>query len=363
MQLGAQISFGIFNAVVAIFGTILNSCVIFAILSTRNHRRTLSNTYLLTLATTDLLASVLVAPYFLLSLNLPTYDVSLKAKYRDACKAGNFFIYTVGINRILALTFMSADRYMAILHPFWYQRTVNQKRVIAANLYIILQSSVTNLPMSLIPGWVNYDGRLGAPCGFMWDGKLPFLIPYCILNFGLPLVVLIGSNITVFVTARKQRKRIIALRVGDETRRCNGILPIHSLSSLQTGAGNNAKVELTPHEIDIHGNYGRLSDGDKKKTRKSEKSDKVTGERQLQTQDIIITFSTIFLVVAFLITWLPFAISRTAFVLDRQLFSWHVVVWTTVLTLLNSLLNPLIVLGTRRDIQRTLKDRFKIRSN
>ena len=514
MQLGVKIFYGIFNTIIAIIGPISNVCLLYIIFSTKKHRKLISNTYLVTLAITDLLGSIVVAPYFLISLNLPKYDESLKEKYKEACKAGSFFVYSVGINRILALTLMSADRYLAILHPFVYQRIVNHRRVIAMNLFITFQAFVTNLPMSLMPGWVNYDGKPGAPCGFLWDGKLPYLVPYAMLNFGIPLVILLVSNISVFITARKQRRKILSMQVAQpigrkvtvfgircsatnleafESAQSEGINPTPN-NSCSVREKDSTKADNTPEITSV------LCLNDAKQDKETEESSKMSsivfndtatcdimvknGDNQrlenfplrevvlrnaknererierlrthtlndnkdhtfkncsisigaqradsrifsigtanpelskvscrnkdamttiwnkaglhqdcatgnevksdreivktdvcfpfpkrnkprrhenltLRTHDIIITFSTIVLVVVFLISWSPFAFSRVAFVLDRRLFSWDAVVWTTALTVISCVCNPLIVLGTRRDLQRTIKDRFKVGS-
>ena len=502
MQLTGKILFGLFNTLIVIIAPIGNACLLYAILSKKKHREVVSNTYLVTLAITDLLASIIIASYNLLSLNLPEYSASLAEKYSEPCKAGIFFVYAIGINRILALTLMSLDRYFAILHPFLYQRFINHRRAVAMNLFIAAQSCVTNLPMSLIPGWANYDGKPGAPCGFLWDGKLPYLVPYAVLNFCIPLTVLVFSNIKVFVVARKQRRQILLMQRREQCSKkeeapvipspvtnfpttavespeentvdlpqnscyldannkhkplyvphaeskfasknpeevfetaCSGnsSFPIarsqnmenlHDLmeegdiredsfqlanetelrklgaaseiklrtslsfkkQSLSSGSVENAdlrrfantstvcpsaapttchlkeikesKIEnnatdfCTYHDKDITKNFCNFQENVSEKTGKTQKM-------MVHAQDIVITFSTIVIVILFFTSWLPFAISRVIFVVDRRLFSWHTVVWTAALTLVNSAGNPLLVLGTRRDLRKTIKKRCKI---
>ena len=505
MQLGTKILYGIFMILIATIAPIGNACLIYAIISTKKHREIVSNIHLVTLAITDFLGSVVNAPYFLISLNLPDYDASLEEKYLEPCKAGNFFVYAIGINRILALTVMSVDRYLAILHPFIYQRFVNRRRAILCSVFITMQSCVTNLPMSLIPGWVYYDGRPGAPCGFKWDGKLIYLVPYSILNFGIPLIVLLVTNVKVFDVARKQRRRILSMEVcrsKRKKRRVFGMLTsvshfpvtanepptdkendLTQNGSLQAEARCQCINNTSLAKSDSSLNYGRqmsasdsrqdgwIIDG-KNSHRKvlyelgeqdvengnfqlkkelgfaekeaspaknhmacslsvqglfsasaesSDSRDNSTGDimrpitnlpgkptkhystgdinreprsnlhenelendrdvqkdqqdelvldarseirksqvPKIQTQDIIVTFSTIVIVVLFLVSWSPFAFTRAAFVLDRRLFSWHAVVWTTALTLASSAGNPLIVLGTRRDLRETIMNRCKV---
>lgn len=451
----------------------------------------------MTLAITDLLGGIINGPYFLISLNLPENSEDLKEKYLEPCKAGNFFMYAIGINRILALTLMSVDRYMAILHPFLYQRIVSRRRAISMSLFITVQSFATNLPMSLIPGWVNYDGKPGAPCGFLWDGKLSYLAPYAILNFGIPVIVLLVSNAKVFVIARNQRRRILMLQLNKPCGKKKGIFgmsnsmiqfPIASNESpvekenemvqhdgenhdqstfnmLQTklAVSSNSPEKLSRHDdsafdgrirnkenfhsiaeqeglfdgsfqfakklqlsnmehvsetkhgvcpipnqdaftvsvesaqprnciqqIPLSSNTGWLDenigkiepsknelcstpnrygtkskrgiDKDKKKELILDVKNEVGRDEMptIRAQEIIITFSTIVIVILFLISWSPFVFARIAFVVDRRLFSWHAVVWTTALTLVSSAGNPLIVLGTRRDLRETIWKRYKV---
>ena len=496
MQLTGKILFGLFNTLIVLIAPIGNACLLYAILSKKKHRKAVSNTYLVTLAITDLLASIIIAPYNLLSLNLPEYSASLAEKYSDPCKAGNFFVYAIGINRILALTLMSLDRYFAILHPFLYQRFINHRRAVAMNLFIAAQSCVTNLPMALIPGWTNYDGKPGAPCGFLWDGKLLYLVPYAVLNFCIPLTVLVFSNTKVFVVARKQRRQILSMQRREQCSKKGGAFGIPSSvthfpatavespeenkvdlpqNSCYLDAKSTQKSLNMPHaeskfasknpekipEAIVSGNSSfpiandlvkkgdileggfqtaneteteprKLGDVSEIKHRtslllhsqnlfsssvenggsrnfanssivcpsaapttchlkeikeskiennvtdmcinfdKDEKqnlsnvqdnaNEKVgkTQKPMMHAQDIIITFSTIVIVIIFFTSWLPFAISRIIFVLDRRLFSWHTVVWTATLTLVSAAGNPLIVLGTRRDLRKTIKKRCKI---
>ena len=496
MQLTGTILFGLFNTLIVIIAPIGNACLLYAILSKKKHRELVSNTYLITLAITDLLASVILAPYNLLSLNLPEYSASLAEKYSEPCKAGIFFLYAIGINRILALTLMSLDRYFAILHPFLYQRFINRRRAVAMNVFIVALSCVTNLPMSLIPGWVNYDGKPGSPCGFLWDGKLPYLVPYAILSFCIPLTVLVFSNTKVFFVARKQRRQILLMQKKEqckregapgipssaknfpgspkenkndipknichldssnrqnpqymphvkskcstkypeeapkvvvkgnssfsiaksqngenfhdlveddifedrfepanetEPRKLGGDLEIKHRTSLSlkkqdlsSGSVENSDLRrfvntstacpsATPTISDLKdikepnkgnniGDFCTISakDGTRNFCHFPENTTERTGKTQkpmIHAQDIIITFSTIVIVILFFTSWLPFTISRIIFVLDRRLFSWHTVVWTSALTLVSAAGNPLIVLGTRRDLRKTIKKRCRI---
>ena len=421
MELGFKIILGIFYILIGIFGLIGNILVIYAIFAKPKHRQRPSNIYLLSLAFTDIFTSLIVVPYFMISLDLPVYHPSHSDKYKGPCQAGAFFVYVTGINRILALSVLSADRYLAILHPYTYQRYVGRRKVLFANLCIYLQSIATNLPLVIIPSWVNYDGKPGAPCGFMWKGKYGFLMPYLTFNFLLPVVVLVISNLRVFTVARKQRLRIEAeqkqfcrinhkrsifalnniariWRVPMETERnssqgqtetrINGShqmcrnSTINDVKNKPKGWVGHEENQNTRKRDSIESTSTTASlDGKDSAEIKRNKETKLaaacnkdnTNQSSNRTkrkeakhrwsvyaQDLIITFSTIVLVIVFLISWLPFAVSRSIFVADRSFFSWDVVAVTSSLTMVSSGCNPLIVIGTRRDLRKTIKEKLKM---
>ena len=421
MELGFKIVLGIFYILIGIFGLIGNILVIYAIFAKPKHRQRPSNIYLLSLAFTDIFSSLIVVPYFMISLDLPVYNPSQLDKYKGPCQAGAFFVYVTGINRILALSVLSADRYLAILHPYTYQRYVGRRKVLFANFCIYLQSIATNLPLVIIPSWVNYDGKPGSPCGFMWKGKYGFLMPYLTFNFLLPVVVLFISNIRVFTVARKQRLRIEA----EQKKFCRinhkgSIFALNNVASIwrvpmeteknssqgETETRKDGCQQMCRNSTIIKMNdrpKGRVEREENQNTRKRDSIEststtasidgndlaevKKNKETKLATacekddtnqssnrtkrkqakqrwsvyaQDLIITFSTIVLVIVFLISWLPFAISRSIFVADRSFFSWDVVAVTSSLTMVSSGCNPLIIIGTRRDLRKTIKEKIKL---
>eukprot|EP00112_Aurelia_sp_Birch-Aquarium-sp1_P012149 Seg2553.4 transcript_id=Seg2553.4/GoldUCD/mRNA.D3Y31 product="Octopamine receptor" protein_id=Seg2553.4/GoldUCD/D3Y31 len=418
MELGFKIVLGIFYVLIGICGLIGNILVIYAIFAKLKHRQRASNIYLLSLAFTDIFTSLIVVPYFMISLDLPVYHPSQLETYKGACQAGAFFVYVTSINRILALSVLSADRYLAILHPYTYQRYMDRKKVLFANFYVYLQSIATNLPLVIIPSWVNYDGKPGAPCGFMWKGKYEFLMPYLTFNFLLPVVVLFISNIRVFAVARKQRLRIEA----EQKKFCRlnhkrSIFALNNVANIWQETERNSSqgeteaqkdgfqhrfpkstiidvsnrpqgwveheenqntrkrdsTESTSTKTSIDGNNlaavkinkeahsaTACEEDNKIKNRSMTKRKQAKQRWSVYAQDLIITFSTIVLVILFLISWLPFAVSRSIFVADRSFFSWDVVAVTSSLTMVSSGCNPLIIIGTRRDLRKTIKEKIKL---
>ncbi|XP_065069901.1 uncharacterized protein LOC135694936 [Rhopilema esculentum] len=408
MQTGYKIALGIYYALFGTIGLLGNIAVLYAALKNRKQWRNISYIYLIFLAMTDLLGSVIIVPYFMISLFLPAFKESLRQKYSLPCQFGAFFVYAIGINRILSLALMSADRYFAIMRPFLYKKFVEGWKVVIANCLVLLQSLATNLPMLIVPNWTNYDGQPGAPCGFVWDGKLGYLIPYIVLNFVIPLLVLVASNVVVFNVARKQRKQILAentrVRVGikkeslvfgmneadsdeptpadtdscpfQKTPTSTAISDCHggckgskvkcnnNMCELQTGErcirpANLFTVDEDKPAYSIHTEEMIMAKNSAVIESAAGKSSRRAKTERISLHDIIIAFSTLVIVLVFAVTWLPFALSRVTFVLNRRLFSWNTVIWTSSLTIINSACNPLIVLGTRRDFQSILKEKLR----
>ena len=408
MQAGYKIALGIYYALFGTIGFLGNTAVLYAASRNRKRWQNISYIYLIFLAITDLLGSIIIVPYFMISLHLPAFEESLRQKYSLPCQFGAFFVYAIGINRILSLALMSADRYFAIMRPFLYKKFVEGWKVVIANCLVLLQSLATNLPMLIVPNWTNYDGKPGAPCGFVWDGKLGYLIPYIILNFLIPLLVLVATNVVVFNVARKQRKQIIAensrLRVGKKKESfvfginetdsgeptpadtdscpfqkkqtstpisgCHGgckeskVKCNNNMCCLQTGQrfirpANLFTVEEDKPAYSIHTEEIIIAKNSAVIESAAGKSCRRAKTERISVHDIVIAFSTLVIVLVFTVTWFPFALSRVTFVLNRKLFSWNTVIWTSSLTIINSACNPLIVLGTRRDFQSILKEKLR----
>ena len=84
-------------------------------------------------------------------------------------------------------------------------------------------------------------------------------------------------------------------------------------------------------------------------------SSRVSNLRRVRSKEFVIALSTLILAMTFLITWLPFIVSRVSSLFIPQLvLSWRLSIYTGVLTILTSTLNPYIIFVTRRDIRKEL---------
>ena len=74
---------------------------------------------------------------------------------------------------------------------------------------------MTTLPALFFDGWVAYDGEPGSTCGFQWTvSSRSFYVPVTLINFVIPSSVIVYANIRVFYTARKQQRKVFAIKPG-----------------------------------------------------------------------------------------------------------------------------------------------------
>ena len=127
----------------------------------------------------------------------------------------------------------------------------------------------------------------------------------------------------------------------------------HALNNCSnaTSSETNAKLKEAPSVSTKFGTKNRFEEDSK--NRKGEISGPKRRSMHLSI-DWGIIFSTLMLVVAFFITWSPFAISRLVEAFTEFLDA-RTILYTSAATLLDIILNPLIIIGTRA----RLRERYK----
>ena len=136
------------NAVSCPFVILLNILVMVAV-KTKRQLRTKSNIALVCLATTDLVIGLVVQP-----LDISTNLLLLKGetevlKLCNLVKILNIFSTKCVTASLLHLFLMSAERYLAIKHPFAYENQVTEIRFIIASG--VVWTAAIILPMEEIP--------------------------------------------------------------------------------------------------------------------------------------------------------------------------------------------------------------------
>ena len=186
------------NAVSCPFVILLNILVMVAV-KTNRRLRTKSNVSLACLATTDLVVGLVVQP-----LQIVRHSFILKGETGIICS-------TLGAIRVLITTkclisslylfvLLSAERYIAIKHPFAYENLVTEVRIIAA----------TGLAWAV---------AIAIPTEDFWPPKIQYvgLLLVVIMQL-ISVAVVIDLNVSVYREVRRSEKQIIANQVSLEVK-------------------------------------------------------------------------------------------------------------------------------------------------
>lgn len=192
-----------------------NMSVVFLILTSKRFRKSISSILIANLALADFFVCLVSAPYFISSLLIPHPEKPGREQLDSICKAFVVFAYALGFTRILLLTIISIERFIAIIHPFFYQThcalPLPNIRVFVICICPWIYSFLSTSPAGIMHGWGRYEGKVGKHCGYAWeDANLGFVLPLFIMNFILPLAVIVYTNCKVYFVARRQRRCIAA---------------------------------------------------------------------------------------------------------------------------------------------------------
>ena len=212
-------------SLVFLVGLAMNLCTIVVVATSKRLRKCLSNILISNLAVADFLICMISAPYYATGLAIYQPEKPGPKPLEIACKSFVLTAYSLGFTRILLLAVISMERYVAILHPFFYQKyavDLTPLQTIFICGYAWSQAFLTSSPAVYMKGWVKYKGTVGKLCEFAWeDRNLSFIVPVFLLNFAIPVAVIIFTNSKVYSTAKHQRKRIAATsrvtEIGDES--------------------------------------------------------------------------------------------------------------------------------------------------
>ena len=440
---------------VLIFGIAGNLCLLCTLIFSKTNRKRIQNLYLLALSIADTLFCSIFSPYMLTSY----VDPKITVQYEISCKIMTFLNYTLAAIGLVAITALSLDRYFAIRFPFLYQRYINVRLISCINLGVYIYPIACSCPLLSAKEYTECDGELGNPTGINWR-KLPiaYFFLMTVLLFIVPGVILIFTNIYVFVIARKQylkcgknqsvkmdqvssgtsidisddRDQALnvshknSLQVNDIQEKISfenegfrqDICPYDNYSidtaqhpkcgsemkssnksrtnvvknteTCKIASNNNIPVEETRHQYEstefaefefklaedkdmvLTENTGlnqtretgvkhhsNVADIDKHCSRdfmihnemKSKRSKKQRRQQKL-SQDWKIAIMTVALVIGFFVTWLPFAASRTAALINRRDATSSIDYYAAAFTTLNSVINPYLIFATRKDLRR-----------
>ncbi|XP_028985804.3 adenosine receptor A1-like [Betta splendens] len=193
---GLYIAAELFIAVLAMIGNVL-VCLAVA----RNKRlRTVTNYFLVSLAVADILVGLLAIPCAVLTdLGQPRHDLPL-------CLVLLSILMVLTQSSILSLLAVAAERYMAILLPFQYQRVMSPRNAQVALMVTWGLGAITGtVPLM---DWKRHPVNADY-CIFTCVVDMSYMVYFnffcCLL---LPLVAMFVIYGHIFLTVRHQLKRI-----------------------------------------------------------------------------------------------------------------------------------------------------------
>ena len=208
-------------------GSFLNIALVFVLIRFRENRTRISSIYLLSLSMSQILACLYEAPYYSLSLSL-TLPPRPQDRYRLACKISIFITYFLSAVKIFNLTIMSLDRYVAIIFPFTYERHATKRTAMLSIAFVWIFPLALTSPLLIISNWTDYEGRCGYACGLQFHKTaVVYTVIAGLLVIPGPLIIMMITNIRVFLAARQQQLRINNARFKMDRRSIGETLQCH----------------------------------------------------------------------------------------------------------------------------------------
>ena len=291
---------------VIIFAAAMGNTLILASLYRFTCLHTKTNVFVLNLAIADLFLAVFAMPFTLVS--------SIKYEWIF----GNAMCQIVGVLNslfceasIMTLTFVSLERFTAIVYPLKYETLITPKRVKIVIGYIWLQAVLCACSTFVFAKFTFL--KFESICTVDWGRNVAYTLVFVIVFLYVPFLVTAVLYCIILKTAIKQRRRIEVIKVGEIT--------------TESGSQRSAQNGL---------NRGLNS---AKKTTKEHKA----------TVMIAIVVGT------FCICWFPHSIGVFCLLDPKCNLSDSFYVLTTWLAMLNSAMNSLIYGLMNRSFRRAFK--------
>ncbi|XP_067931104.1 dopamine receptor 1-like [Watersipora subatra] len=194
--------------IISIFGNVL-VCV--AILTDRKLRKA-SNLFLISLAISDLVVSVLVMPFALVN-DILQYWV-FTPTFCDVWIAFDVLSATASILNLCAI---SLDRYIHMKNPFGYERWMNHRKCIGFICLIWIASSIISFP-PILSGWHRHkpneqpvtttSAAIDHTAMCVLDLSLLYASISSSISFYIPCTVMVAIYIKMYRLARYHAKKI-----------------------------------------------------------------------------------------------------------------------------------------------------------
>ncbi|XP_053196988.1 D(5)-like dopamine receptor [Scomber japonicus] len=225
---------------VLIVSTLLgNTLVCAAVIKFRHLRSKVTNSFVISLAVSDLFVAVLVMPWRAVS---EVAGIWLFGRFCDTWVAFDIMCSTASI---LNLCIISMDRYWAISSPFKYESKMTRR---FAFLMIGVAWTLSIL-ISFIPVQLNWhhadnptaDSTADDPDDCNASLNRTYAISSSLISFYIPVAIMVGTYTRIFRIAQTQIRRISSLERAAGPRASHS----HAESSLKTSFKRETKVLKT----------------------------------------------------------------------------------------------------------------------
>ncbi|XP_035998267.1 D(5)-like dopamine receptor [Fundulus heteroclitus] len=228
---------------VLIVSTLLgNTLVCAAIIKFRHLRSKVTNSFVVSLAVSDLFVAVLVMPWRAVS---EVAGVWLFGRFCDTWVAFDIMCSTASI---LNLCIISMDRYWAISSPFRYERRMTRRfAFLMIGVAWTLSILISFIPVQL--SWHRADNSTTRTSPGDCNASLnrTYAISSSLISFYIPVVIMVGTYTRIFRIAQTQIRRISSLEKAPGPRAQSQRLSnsTHNESTLKTTFKRETKVLKT----------------------------------------------------------------------------------------------------------------------
>ncbi|XP_043958158.1 D(5)-like dopamine receptor [Gambusia affinis] len=227
---------------VLIVSTLLgNTLVCAAVIKFRHLRSKVTNSFVVSLAVSDLFVAVLVMPWRAVS---EVAGVWLFGRFCDTWVAFDIMCSTASI---LNLCIISMDRYWAISSPFRYERRMTRRfAFLMIGVAWTLSILISFIPVQL--GWHRaHNSSRAGPGDCNASLNRTYAIASSLISFYIPVVIMVGTYTRIFRIAQTQIRRISSLEKAPEARAQTQRLSTstHNESTLKTTFKRETKVLKT----------------------------------------------------------------------------------------------------------------------
>ena len=218
-----------------------NTLVCTAVIKFRHLRSKVTNSFVISLAVSDLFVAVLVMPWRAVS---EVAGIWLFGRFCDTWIAFDIMCSTASI---LNLCIISMDRYWAISSPFKYERKMTRR---FAFLMIGVAWTLSIL-ISFIPVQLNWhradNSTVNDPDDCNASLNRTYAISSSLISFYIPVVIMVGTYTRIFRIAQTQIRRISSLEraAGPRAPNHRHRASAHDESSLKTSFKRETKVLKT----------------------------------------------------------------------------------------------------------------------